>query len=243
MQSCATGGGQAQAQSGPMALEPEFPGPPTPPSLGTGGAGVGGLPVQRRRPRLGCEKHLPRLEDSSSSGFTSQRARMRDASVWCPQGSLSAGTIQPLQSQFFTRAEVPRAQYAHRGTVPVRSEAQGFGPPGLGDPAQSCGVIVDGIFRLRFSMINFKASQKILSGDRTTLPGPIPFGLCSSGDCSFTHTTPSFQQLIPSICLGHDLKCGKNHQTATLGYQPPNRERMAVCPGRKASRRSLPKIS
>lgn len=60
---------------------PSSPARPPRPRSGTGGAGGAELPVQRRRPSLGCEKHLPRLEDFSPSGFTSQRARVWDANI------------------------------------------------------------------------------------------------------------------------------------------------------------------
>lgn len=62
-------------------------------------------------------------------------------------------------------------------------EAQALDFQGLGDPAPSCGRRVDGVPKLRFSTISFRASQKDFVGgqDHSALSRPSPFSLCSSG--------------------------------------------------------------
>lgn len=226
------GSGQARAQVAQWHGSPEFPGPPTPPSSGTGdagGAGPRGVPRGRRarsaaRPAGGC------LLAWFLLAFAQRRA------FRCPRGSLSSGTTQPPHGLFLhpgggrsrVATGVPR-----RGTLPLCFRGpKALDLQGLGDPAPSRGVRVDGVPKLRFSTINFRAWQKKnVSGDRTTPPRPVPVRLAFAalGVLALSHSTPSAQQ------VGRGTG-----PAAILGCQPKNPKRRAVCPGKQASRSRLP---
>lgn len=165
--------------------------------------------------------------------FDAHRARCLPARSSLSRGCFStrAGGAAGLPGAICQVATV----VPHRGTLPVRSlRPKALALRELGDPAQSCGGKSGRISRLRFSIINFRASQKVLSGDRTTWPGPIPFSLCSSGGPS-SHPL-SF--LVPAADSKHlpgaqfkmwEEPSGCNPWLST----PKSFKRMAVCPGKK----------